>query len=156
VERIYAYREVPGYPLLIAGLSSEQYFVPWRATAWRHWSFTALIILLVILGSIYLYLQRRREQEALRYAKRLARQQALMIENDWVGILRLHKRRITWTNRALATITGYEKKDLVGSDTRLLYPDDTSYAAIGQEGHHALRERGNFTPRSACATAMAN
>lgn len=145
VERIYAYREVPGYPLLlIAGLSSEQYFVPWRATAWRHWSFTALIILLVILGSVYLYLQRRREQEALRYAKRLARQQALMIENDWVGILRLHKRRIIWTNQALTTICGHEKKDLVGADTRLLYPDDASYAAIGQEGHHALRERGNF------------
>ena len=145
VERIYAYREVPGFPLmLIAGLNAERYFAPWRATAWRHWTITALIILLVIAGSVYLYFQRRREQDALRYANRMARQQALMIENDWVGMLRLHKRRIAWANRAVTHISGHQNAELVGSDTRIFYADDATYEAIGQEGHRALQERGSY------------
>ncbi|MCA6215645.1 diguanylate cyclase [Ideonella sp. B7] len=146
VERLYAYRAVPGFPLvLVAGLSSEQYVVaPWKAAAWRHWGFTALVMLLVLGGSVYVHVQHVRAREAAQYTARLARQQALMIENEWVGMLRVRQRRIEWLNQAAARILGHNRTVLLEASTRVLYPDQQAFEAIGEEGYRALRERGGF------------
>jgi PAS domain S-box-containing protein len=68
-------------------------------------------------------------------ARRLSREQAVMLDNDLVGMVRLRDRRSVWHNRALATIFGYGPDELAGQDARILYLDDASYAALGSAAY---------------------
>lgn len=95
VERVTAYRRVPGHRLIVlAGLSPERYLAHWVAAERRQWFFAGLILLLVACGFAYVFAQHRRQLEASAQATRLAKEQALVLDNDLVGMLRVESRRI--------------------------------------------------------------
>lgn len=145
VERVNAYRRVPGFGLLVVtGLSTEEYASWWNAQASRAWGFTLLVMLMVVGGSVYVYRQHRREREALHYASRLAKQQHLMIENEWVGMLRVRNRQIEWVNEAVCRMSGYPRQVLEGASTRILYPNAQAFEEIGRVGYQALHQQGGF------------
>lgn len=145
VERVTAYRRLPGYPLtVLAGLSTDHYLAPWRSTALRHWFFTGLTLLLVAAGSAMLYVLHLREYRARVHAARLATEQSLLLDNELVGMLRVKERRILWANRAACRMLGYDSKQLCGAATRMLYAEESSYTLVGEQGYPSLHAGGKF------------
>ncbi len=154
IERASAYRRVPGYPLvLLAGLDTAQFVAPLGDEALRHWAFTGCVILLIALGSLYVWRQHVREAGALRYASQLARQQSIIIDTDWVGMIRVRERHIVWANRAALRILGHPREKLIGASSRILYPDEESYERIGREGYQRLREGHGYQTQVRVSTA---
>lgn len=83
IDRINAYRRVPGYGLvLLAGLSTRDYVTPWVGEAQRQWSFTTGVLLLLWGGSALIYRQHWRERLARLRADRLAREQGQAHESE--------------------------------------------------------------------------
>ena len=143
VQRMAAYRRVPGYPLIvIAGLSTKTYLARWEADRRRQWFVTAAVIALVASGFVYVYLQHRRQFAMSVYATRLAREQALLLDNDLVGMIRVQDRKIVWANRAVSRILGHET--VIGTSTRVIYPDEATFEMVGRLGYEALKSGGRF------------
>jgi len=61
-----------------------------------------------------------------------------MLDNDIVGMAKLRGRVAIWRNRALDRIFGYGPEELIGRSSRLLYPDDASFEALGAAAYTAL------------------
>jgi diguanylate cyclase (GGDEF)-like protein/PAS domain S-box-containing protein len=74
----------------------------------------------------------------------LNRQQAAMLDNDLVGIVKLKDRRAVWENRALARMFGYGPGELDGQHARILYADDASYEALGQAAYPVISTGGTY------------
>ncbi|OYU44023.1 MAG: sensor protein, partial [Burkholderiales bacterium PBB4] len=68
------------------------------------------------------------EQQKLQLA---AEQQRAIFETATVGIVLMSDRVIVRINRNLEEIFGYEPGELVGQSTRVWYPDDQAYQAMG-------------------------
>ena len=68
----------------------------------------------------------------------LTAEQSAMLDNEVIGIVRLRDRRATWSNRALGRIFGYERDELLGQPSRMLYLDDESCRAIGDVAYPVL------------------
>ncbi|MEY8879726.1 MAG: diguanylate cyclase [Leptothrix sp. (in: b-proteobacteria)] len=80
------------------------------------------------------------EMHRLRSAlEQINRQQAAMLDNDLVGIVRLHNRIVVWKNRAQERIFGYAPDELIGQPIRLLYADDEAYEALGAAAYPVLQ-----------------
>ena len=58
-----------------------------------------------------------------------------------VGIGMVVGRVIQWSNPKLAQMTGYEERELVGQDTRILYPSDEEYRSVGREKERLTENR---------------
>lgn len=71
----------------------------------------------------------------------LAVDQAAMLNNELLAITKTRGRVTIWRNRAMEQMFGYDEGELLGSPTRLLYPDDASHHALGAAAYPAL-ERG--------------
>jgi diguanylate cyclase (GGDEF)-like protein/PAS domain S-box-containing protein len=84
------------------------------------------------------------QHEAQEEAARLLRDQAAMLDNDIVGMVKLRNRVAVWRNRALERMFGYDAGELEGHQARLLYPDDASFKALGQQAYPALNAGQNF------------
>ena len=73
----------------------------------------------------------------------LAEQKALL-ENDLIGIMAAHNRKIIWANPAFEIMLGYEHGELIGTDTRQSYPSDEAYQAFGSAAYAQLMMGGIF------------
>ncbi len=69
-------------------------------------------------------------------------EQNAMLNNDLVGIVKLQQRTAVWVNRAFARIFGYEREELIGTSSRIIYQDDASFEEVGREAYPALRKLG--------------
>ncbi|MBE9608021.1 PAS domain S-box protein [Chitinilyticum piscinae] len=69
----------------------------------------------------------------------LAEQRA-MLENDLIVIFRVSQRIIRWTNRAFDRLLGYQPDELIGQSTRVLYPDEAGYLALGEAAYPLLAQ----------------
>jgi len=76
--------------------------------------------------------------------RQVNREQETMLDNDMVGIAKLKDRRITWRNRALERIFGYEPGGLLGQPTAVLYPSTESHEAFGREAYPLLTSGQRF------------
>ena len=155
VERIVAYRRLPGYDyVVLAGFGTQSYLAgPWAEDALRYWGFTGLVLVLIAIGSVFLYWQHRRQYRIASYAARLAREQNLMLDNDLVGMMRVRDRQICWANPAVVRILGYSEEALRGAPTRLAYKDDDSYQRVGALAYAALQAEGRFRTQVQLRTA---
>lgn len=75
------------------------------------------------------------------------REQHAMLDNDLVGIVRLRDRSVTWANRAMHRMFGYEAGDMLGRSAREIYPDDQAFAALGERAYPVLRAGGSHRER---------
>lgn len=50
-----------------------------------------------------------------------------------VGICLVKNRQIDWSNETLYRMVGYEKDDLIGQSSRILYQDDDAYTRVNQK-----------------------
>jgi diguanylate cyclase (GGDEF)-like protein/PAS domain S-box-containing protein len=75
---------------------------------------------------------------------RLVRDQAAMLDNEIVGMVKLKGRRALWKNRALERIFGYASEELEGQLSRILYADDESFERVGREAYPVLAQGEHF------------
>lgn len=144
VERVTAYEAVPGYPLLVlAGLSTQEYFSPWAHQAWVFGGL-ALGQCGLILGAAWvIYRAQARQVHARHRVAQLAAERGALLDNDLVPMVRLRERREVWHNRALAEMFGYADDELKGQSARLFYPDDAAFERAGR-GYHRMPASGRF------------
>ena len=78
------------------------------------------------------------EREALARAEALAREQEVLLRTATVGISRVVDRRQVWVNQRMAAMLGYAVEEQVGRSTRMLYPSDEAYEALGRTAYPVL------------------
>ncbi|MCP4686270.1 MAG: PAS domain S-box protein [bacterium] len=61
------------------------------------------------------------------------------------GIGLVVNRVIHEANARLCDMTGYTKKELIGQNGRMLYPDDSEYDFVGEQKYRQIREKGTGT-----------
>ncbi|AFL75825.1 sensor domain-containing protein [Thiocystis violascens] len=59
-----------------------------------------------------------------------------------VGIGVVVDRRFQEVNDTMLRMTGYRREDLIGQSSRLIYPSDAEFEAVGREKYIQIRERG--------------
>lgn len=138
VDRANAFQHVPGYPFaVVVGLATEDLYQPWLNETWRLAALTGLLEAVIVILSVLLYLQQRRQASTQEMLRRLAGEQQVMLDNELVGMLKLKHRTELWHNRALAKLFGYELGELRGQPTRMFFPNQESYDEVGR-GYAAL------------------
>lgn len=70
--------------------------------------------------------------------------QNAMLDNNLVGIAKVHKRKIVWHNKELIRILGLPDANYAGQETRVLFSDDASYGKLGEEAYPVLRAHGVY------------
>lgn len=139
IERITCYRQVRGYPLTIfTGASTADFLAAWRGEVLQQGGLAAVVILTVLGCSVLVFLQQRRDRRAATGLQQLALEQALMLDNDMVGMMRLRGRNVVWQNRALSSLFGYAPGELLGQPTRQLYVDEASFREVGEAAYPAI------------------
>ena len=139
IERITCYRQVRGYPLTIfTGASTADFLAAWRGEVLQQGALAAVVILTVLGCSVLVFLQQRRDRRAATGLQQLALEQALMLDNDMVGMMRLRGRSVVWQNRALSSLFGYAPGELLGQPTRQLYLDEASFREVGEAAYPAI------------------
>ncbi|RZL33454.1 MAG: sensor domain-containing diguanylate cyclase, partial [Rubrivivax sp.] len=74
----------------------------------------------------------------------LSQDQEAMLESDLIGMAKLRDRKTVWRNSALERMFGYGEGELLGSDARKLYADDTAYETLGALAYPQLRAGGRY------------
>jgi PAS domain S-box-containing protein len=77
------------------------------------------------------------------HLRQLLREQEAMLDNEIVAIVKLRDRRAVWANKGMSRIFGYRNDELVGHSSRMLYPDDATWAAMGEAAYRDLRQGGS-------------
>ncbi|UXH77750.1 diguanylate cyclase domain-containing protein [Roseateles amylovorans] len=145
VERITAYRKVPGYSLtLFTGMGSGDFLASWRKQAWQQAMLTALVALAVAGASAMIHRTHQGERRSRKALARLAGEQDAMLQNDLVGMVRVFEGRALWCNPALEQMFGYEPGELTQSETRVLFMDDADHAHISHVGSSTIRAGERF------------
>ena len=62
-----------------------------------------------------------------------------------VGIGVVKRRILTEVNSRICEIVGYEREELIGSSSRILYPDQEEYELVGREKYRQIAEKGTGT-----------
>ncbi|MCQ8180824.1 PAS domain S-box protein [Methylomonas sp. SURF-1] len=65
-------------------------------------------------------------------------QSAAILESYSIALVVTKERHIVWANRAMHAMFGYERDELIGQSTRILFVDQESYDAFGREVHARL------------------
>ncbi|URI08595.1 diguanylate cyclase [Aquincola tertiaricarbonis] len=156
--RTTAYRAVSGWPLVVfAGVNHERFFQPWRhqvlsvsLVAALAWSLTAAAAVAVYrfalreagaMQSIAAHvLQQQQSQHRI---SELLQEQAAMLNNDLVGMIKVQGRVLTWKNRAFERMLGYRAGELEGRPMRELYPDQEEFDRVGREAYPHLARGSN-------------
>ncbi len=139
IERVTAYRQVRGYPLLIlTGMSTVDFLTAWRQEALQQSLLAAIVILTTLACSVVVYRQQRRELRAREQISGLALEQNLMLDNELVGMARVRGWRLTWKNRALDALFGYQAHELLHQPIRGLYLDQASFDHAAQQAQEAF------------------
>ena len=69
---------------------------------------------------------------------RLAQEQQAMLDTDLIGIVKLKNRNVHWANKGVERMLGYGTGELLGLNSRVVYADDESHRATGEEIYRAL------------------
>jgi PAS domain S-box-containing protein len=73
-----------------------------------------------------------------------------------IGIGLVTGRILLEVNDSLCRMTGYDREELVGSNTRILYPSEDDYAFVGKEKYRQIQEQGTGTVKTRFRTKAGN
>lgn len=76
--------------------------------------------------------------------QQLTIEQQAMLHTDLIGIVKLRNRRAVWLNPEMERLFGYSTGELVGTSSRILYPDDASYEAMYEAAYPILSSGGVY------------
>ena len=73
------------------------------------------------------------------------KEQAAILEVKTTGFTHLKDRKLIWVNEALEQMFGYEKGEMNGQSTRIMYSDNAEYEQYGADGYAELQKNGVYT-----------
>jgi len=73
------------------------------------------------------------------------REQQAIFDATTVGVMFVVKRQIMRCNRAMERLFGHSSEEMVGQSTRMLYPNQETFEAVGELVVEKLRTEGRFT-----------
>ena len=76
--------------------------------------------------------------------ERLAREQAAMLDNDLIGLLRVRDQQIVWGNAAVHRMLGVDPGGLTGQTLHRFFHDAAHYHTVRQQADAALRRGGTY------------
>jgi diguanylate cyclase (GGDEF)-like protein/PAS domain S-box-containing protein len=76
--------------------------------------------------------------------EQLHREQEAMLDNEMIGIVKLHERTAIWQNKALGKIFGYSFEELVGKSSRILYHSEEQFETLGKAAYPILAQGGTY------------
>jgi PAS domain S-box-containing protein len=157
IARIYAWRRVSGYPLVVGlALGGDEQLAVWRTGAAEHLLATVAITVLLAFIGVRLVAQVRRltraEQAtvaATSAARTAAAQYRLIADNASDLIMTLDMRFIRrYVSPGCRELVGYEPEELIGGDPlSLTYPDDVAHVGDLVREMIAGRDRALLTTR---------
>jgi diguanylate cyclase (GGDEF)-like protein/PAS domain S-box-containing protein len=133
IERVTAYKQLPGFPMLLAvGLATDDFLQPWWRQLWVIGSMALLLEALVVAFSLVIFQAQKRQEQAGEQIAQMALERGALLDNELVGMVKLRDRHEVWHKKALAKLFGYESGELRNASSRMLYLDDESHARIGE------------------------
>ena len=123
------------------------------------WLLLALVALLLGVWNVMLRRRVAAQARALADAQtvlaqvRQTSQRALaehkaMLNNEMVGMARVADRQLVWANRAFEAMLGYGHGELVGLPTRVAYPNESSFQALGEQAYPVMADGKVFRART--------
>ncbi|WP_373069738.1 response regulator [Sulfurimonas sp.] len=82
--------------------------------------------------------------------QRRIKQQNALLKIETTGLVQTKNRKFEWMNHAFERMLGYEKDELLGKETNIIYEDEQAYKDFGK-GYQILKEKGVFTTELRCA-----
>jgi diguanylate cyclase (GGDEF)-like protein/PAS domain S-box-containing protein len=76
--------------------------------------------------------------------RKLTKEQQVMLDTEFIGIVKLRNRNTIWVNKAMHRIFGYEPGEFYGQSSRILYADEQSFQAMGESAYPILKAVGIF------------
>jgi len=166
ITRLFAYRRLPNAPLLInVGVADSDVVVATRGYRLAAIATAAIASLVVLLGAAAVWRQTATSQRlrvVSERATRLSAQISSILNTSTVSILHLKNRKIIFANHQAHETFGYDEGEMVGRDTRILYPSEAEYLAAaddypkllagpvtGREGEFRRKDGGACWCRSA-------
>lgn len=133
VERASAYQRVPGFPMVVTvGLGTADFYAPWSGQAQQMIFLGGVLALMVVSASLMFYRRQAIQLHAQEEIASLASERGAMLQSGLVGMSKLKDRIVLWNNQAVTAIYGYGPTELVGHNSRVLYPDDATYMHVGK------------------------
>lgn len=103
-----------------------------------------------ILGAIETLWDTTAQREAREKLKEIEAIEASILDTIHIAALVLRERRIIFANEAAESVFGWKAGDLVGRNTRILYPSDTVYENVGSDFYRALETQRTFRGEYPC------
>ncbi len=97
-----------------------------------------------VIGLVCIGLDIQSGERRARDVVALTEERRAILDSDLIGVARINDRVIVWCNRCAANLYGYTPEELIGQSTRMLYPDDATYAAVGRELYAAIAQGGGY------------
>ena len=89
-------------------------------------------------GSIWICTDITDHKRAEEKLQHLSRMQSVILDNSTVGIALVRNRAFEWVNPRIAELFGLPLERLRGASTRLIYPDEATYARMGAAAYPLL------------------
>ena len=86
-----------------------------------------------------------RQKEAEEQLQEIISEQEALFKVQNVGFVYTKKRYFTWMNDVFENMLGYEKGELIGQKTRVIYVSEDEYLYHGKKGYPALAHDGVYT-----------
>lgn len=97
---------------------------------------------LISIGTVYDISKQKQTEEELQNV--ISKQEAILkVQN--VGFAFTKKRKFTWVNDVFENMLGYEKDELVGKNTRVIYASEEEYHHYGKTSYPTLAKLGVYT-----------
>ncbi len=104
-------------------------------------SLAFLLMVIVVLQTVHLRKRYRIEQRLVTSNNQISS----IFRSAPVGIGSVVDRVMTKVNNRLCEMTGYTEKDLIGKNSRMLYPGDEEFEFVGREKYAQIADHGTGT-----------
>lgn len=71
-------------------------------------------------------------------------QSAAILESYSIALIMVKEGHIVWANRAMHAMFGYDRNELIGQPTRILFVDQESYDAFGREAYALIEQQQSY------------
>jgi len=114
------------------------------ALLWTHLSGRAVSPHDLGQGTVWVVRDINRRKELEDELHRKTAEQEIILQSTQIGITHTRDRVHQWVNQTFASMLGYSVEELIGHSSRVHFPDEASWAALGQESYARMSAGESF------------